>query len=405
MRRRIKTKSMRVLLRLAVGLMMSFFVFGTSNAKNMKGFTSHERWSKKATPLSCGAEITTHAVLYNDLDCSDSSGVALTLLKGASLNLNGKKIIGNESDNCIEITGDGVKVWNGTVMNCRDGIVITGKRNEILQVEVRDNNRVGIHITGGNSNKISSSTVNDNGREGIYIEGGNGNKIDQSTVNDNGREGIYIEGGNGNKIDQSTVNDNGREGIYIQRPNSNGMEGGDNNEISRSIVDNNGRQGIHIEGGESNKISRSIVDNNGRHGIQIEAIEVDNSEETAGGNGNEIIRNTVRGSCRDGIEIDGHDNSVFFNQVEGNGNPETCDSPDDYNPWAYAGIDAVTASGNNKIKYNYACGNQGCKGSEDEPCAERDRNLWDENVDVDGNPVSTNEWKNNTVCPEYSPGP
>ena len=409
MRCRSKNKSMGVVLRFTVGLIMGLFVLGLSNAQNVEGSHSRKGRSHKAKSLNCGDMITSHAVLYNDLECSGSSGVALTLLKGASLNLNGKKLIGNESNNCIEITGDGAKVWNGTVMNCRDGILITGESNEILQVEVRDNNRVGIHILGGSSNEISLSTVNNNSREGVYIEKGNRNRIDQSTVNNNGREGIYIEGGNRNRIDQSTVNNNGREGIYIQRPNSNEMEGGDNNEISRSIVNNNRRQGIHIEGGESNRISRTIVENNARHGIQIELIELENSGGTAGGNNNEISRSTVRGSCRDGIEIVGNKNLVLHNHVEDNGNPQTCeDFGADYNPWAYAGIDVadvVSVSENNKIKYNYACGNQGCNGSESEPCIARDRNLWDEFVDINGNHVLTNEWKNNTVCPDYSPSP
>ena len=372
MRRRIKTESMRVGLRLAVGLMMSLFVLVLSNAQNVEGSHSHKGRFHKAKPLPCGYTITTHAVLYNDLDCSDhSGGPALTLGEGASLNLHGKRVIGNNGINCIDITGDGSKVWNGTVMNCYYGIRVTSNRNEITQVGVHDNGRAGIYIEGGNNNKIDNSIVQNNGREGINIDTGSDN-----------------EGGKSNKIDRTIILNNGREGIKIDT--------GEGNEISRTIVDNNGRQGIHIEGGNSNKIDRTIVDNNGRHGIQID-----------GGENNEISRSTVRGSCRDGIEIQGNNNLVFHNNVEDNGNLETCTNfTENYNPWAYAGIDVadvVSYSENNKIKYNYACGNQGCNGSEDEPCVARDRNLWDEYVDIDGNHVLTNEWKNNTVCPEYSP--
>jgi len=339
MRCRNKANSMRVVLRFTVGLILGLFVLGIGNIQYVEGSSWHKGRFHKAESLTCGETITTHAVLYNDLDCSNFGGVALTLGDGADLNLHGKKIIGNESDNCIEITGDGAKVWNGTVMKCFYGIEVTGNRNEITQVEVRDNKRIGINIA-GNSNKIYSSIVDNNGREGIVIDGGKGN------------------------------------------------------EISRSIVDNNGRQGIHIDGGTSNKISRTVVDNNGRHGIQID-----------GGNSNEISRSTVRGSCRDGIEIKGNDNLVSYNQVEDNGNPETCTNFDEnYNPSGYAGIDVTDDSQENEIKHNRAGCNLGCISTDDTGCVGRERDLWDENVDENGQFDSTNQWENNSItCSSVKP--
>ena len=164
MRCRNKANSMRVVLRFTVGLILGLFVLGIGNIQYVEGSSWHKGRFHKAESLTCGETITTHAVLYNDLDCSNFGGVALTLGDGADLNLHGKKIIGNESDNCIEITGDGAKVWNGTVMKCFYGIEVTGNRNEITQVEVRDNKRIGINIA-GNSNKIYSSIVDNNGRQ------------------------------------------------------------------------------------------------------------------------------------------------------------------------------------------------------------------------------------------------
>ena len=325
MRCRSKNKSMRVILRFTVGLMMGLFVLGISNAQTVEGSHSYKGRSHKANPLICGATITTHTVLHNDLDCSGHSGsAALTLEEGASLNLHGKKIIGNYDISCIEIRGDGAKVWNGTLTQCDTGIRIRTSRNEIIHVKVIDSAGRGIRIQG------------------------------------------------------------------------------DENVLMTCSVANSGRQGIQIDEGNSNKIYRSIVDNSGRHGIQINK-----------GSGNEISRSTVRGSCRDGIEIDeGNNNLVFHNQVEDNGNPETCTEFDeDYNPSAYAGIDVTNGSQENEIKYNRAGCNLGCVATDDDECVARERDLWDENVDeYTGQSVSTNGWKSNSIAcnnavPEYSPSP
>jgi parallel beta-helix repeat protein len=328
MRYRNKTKSMRVVLGLIVGLTTSLFVLGLSNAQHAEGFNSHKGRFWKAEPVGCGDEITTYTVLTNDLDCSEHSGSpALTLGKRAKLNLNGYRVIGNSGINCIEMTGRAT-VRNGTVMSCRDGILINqSDRNKIIDVEACKNDRRGFKIDQGDENILVNCSATDNGRQGISIEKGNDNLVIKCSATDNGRQGISIEKGDGNKV-------------YNNKANAN---------------------------------------------------------------------------CRDGIEIDrGSDNRVFYNHVEDNGNKDTCDAqaPDeDYRPWFYAGIDVTDGSEEypseyNEIKYNYACGNLGCDGSNSDPCLARERNFWDENVDVNGYCVSKNEWENNTVCmePECTPG-
>ena len=94
--------------------------------------------------------------------------------------------------------------------------------------------------------------------------------------------------------------------------------------------------------------------------------------------------------------------------MEGNGNEKACEK--DFTPWYFAGIDITAGSEENpfeynKVKYNHACGNLGCDGSKNNPCLARERNFLDENVDVNGNCFSKNEWENNTVCPECPMAP
>jgi len=102
---------------------------------------------------------------------------------------------------------------------------------------------------------------------------------------------------------------------------------------------------------------------------------------------------------RDGIEIEeGSDNRLYYNHAADNGNPDTCaDFMEDYKPWYYAGIDVLAGSENNEIKYNRAGCNSGCVGTDEAPCAARERDFWDENVDQDGNSISTNRWWNNHI--------
>ena len=249
-----------------------------------------------ADSVSCGDTITTNATLDNDLDCSGHSGsAALRLEEGATLVLNGYQLIGNQDINCIDIRGDGVNVWRGSVTQCDYGIRIRS-----------------------NLSRIDSVDVSDSANRGIRIDG-------------------------------------------------------DWNQVMNCSVARSGRQGIKIDEGNRNKVTSSRIFEN----------------------------------CRDGIEIqEGHDNLVLYNQVLDNGNEDTCIAfGEDYKPWFYAGIDILSDSEKNKIKYNHACGNLGCNGTDDNPCPARERNFWDENVDDNGLSVSTNEWESNSVCPERTPNP
>jgi parallel beta-helix repeat protein len=88
-----------------------------------------------------------------------------------------------------------------------------------------------------------------------------------------------------------------------------------------------------------------------------------------GGNNNKVYSNSVYDNCRDGIEIEeGNDNRLFYNRVNDNGKLETCTYfEEEYKPWFYAGIDVLSDSENNNIKYNRAGCNLGCVGSNDFP--------------------------------------
>ena len=209
MRYRIKTKIMRVVLRLIVILTTILLVLAIHNVQKAEGFTSHKGRFCRPNPISCGDTITTHIILTKDLDCSEhSGGAALTLREGAELNLNGKKIIGNHGINCIDIREDGAKIWNGTVTQCDHGIRVRSGLNKIIQVKVSDSKNRGIRIQ-GDENVLINCLAASSGRQGILIDGGNGNKIFFNKVRDNCRDGIEIDQGSANLVFYNDVADNG----------------------------------------------------------------------------------------------------------------------------------------------------------------------------------------------------
>lgn len=161
-----------------------------------------------AEGVECGDEITTYTVLTNDLNCSDHDGAALTLKEGAKLNLNGKKVIGNYENNCIDIRDDGTKVWNGTVTQCDNGIRVRSNHNLIISVEVSDSASRCIRID-GDENRLKNCLVSHSGRQGIKINGGSYNKVLSNLVFDNCRDGIEIDAGNYNRVLYNHVEDNG----------------------------------------------------------------------------------------------------------------------------------------------------------------------------------------------------
>jgi parallel beta-helix repeat protein len=167
-----------------------------------------------ANDIECGAEITTSVTLTNDLNCSGYDDAVLTLKEGAELNLNGKKVIGNYDNNCIEIEDDGVELNNGTVTRCKDGIRIKSNSNTITSVEVSDSARRGIRIN-GNGNLLKMCLVSHNGRQGIKIEGANYNELFSNLVFGNCRDGIEIDGGSYNRVLFNHVEDNGNAKICL----------------------------------------------------------------------------------------------------------------------------------------------------------------------------------------------
>jgi len=100
----------------------------------------------------------------------------------------------------------------------------------------------------------------------------------------------------------------------------------DRNMITSVKISDSDNVGLRIDGNENLLIWCTVTDNH-TQGIKIN-----------GGSGNKISSTKVRDNCRDGIEIEGDENRIFFNDVENNGNPDTCAGFEEkYKPWSMPG--------------------------------------------------------------------
>lgn len=296
--------------------------------------------------------------------------------------------------NAEDVTSHKGRFWNAKPVGCGDTLEygrfkLTGNLNcegEDPAITIIGPARLNLngYTLSGNEPDIKFKNIC------ILIEG-DGAWVWNGTVK-NCEDGIEIAlESDRNRILRVTSHNNRKRGFKIK---------GDKNLLFNCTATNNWRKGFSIEGeeaddegaddekAEDNLLIKCLAMYNGHQGFNIER-----------GDGNKIYDNNAIANCRDGIEIakKGKDNLVFYNHVEDNGNPETCaDFNEDYNPQSYAGIDIEDDCEDNEIKHNYACGNLGCNG---EDCTPRERNYWDENCEP------TNEWENNTVCPEYTPSP
>lgn len=253
MRKNGKSNSISIALRFVVGMTTSIFVLSAGAVLNAGGFSSHQGRFWKGNPPACGDTITTDTFLFTDLDCSGhSGGAALTLQEGASLNMNGRKVIGNSGINCIEIGGDGTKIWGGAVTQCDYGIRVRSNGNSISSVKVSNTNGVGIRID-GNENRITSVNVSDSKDNGIRINGDE-NRITSAKVSGSDDRGIRIDGDD-NRLIWCTVTRSHTQGIKIN--------GGNDNQIISCKIRDSCRDGIEIDGGSDNLISYNRVEYNG----------------------------------------------------------------------------------------------------------------------------------------------
>jgi len=173
------------------GVLLLCLMWGPPEARAFEHRHNHKRGPCKPTPdVKCGDVLEGGAFkLTGDIVC-ESGDAAITLKDRARLNLNGYAVRCNQTKLIgIVLAGSEAKVINGSVSECRDGIVVTGDRNLIMDVAADNNERRGIRIDGGNENLLFKCSAENNAREGFKIEKGGDNSLFKCLAESNGRQG------------------------------------------------------------------------------------------------------------------------------------------------------------------------------------------------------------------------
>ena len=142
-----------------------------------------------AAQPSCGDTLTVNTTLTADLDCSLSTGTALTLgANGITLNLNGHTITGPAGDDSyygVYTTNNHDTITNGTIQDYGYGVVVSHAKNTAISWltvigEDPDSNDYGIDVESSTNTSIMHNTVSGQ-YEGTYLYG---NAVSTLTAND-----------------------------------------------------------------------------------------------------------------------------------------------------------------------------------------------------------------------------
>ena len=413
MRYKNKTKSIRIVFRLIVGLATILFVLSLTNALNAEDVTSHKGRFWKIKRAKCGDTLENGRFeLRKNLNCEE--GPAITIDGPAKLNLNGHTISGNGNNVCIQINEEGAKVWNGTVTNCTDGVVIAGTgRHQVFRIISMYNNKTGFKVD-SHDNWLTDNEAIGNSKENFLIEEeSDNNQLIKNKAVDGADKGYYVRGSNnrlyknkaiGNLDDALRIN-NGTDNIVIHnifkdteseagvkidskgnivrknfiKQNDRGIRIRSNdNEVIKNIIINNGKEGIRVElendtelPSSNNTISSNIISNNGQEGIRVE----ESSLNTISSN---IIKNngfneSKPEDIRDGLKLEegANKNTLSKNLVFNN---------------SRNGINVEAGAEDNDIFYNFVLGNETDLNDENGECVS---NSWYKNFAKTGDPECT----------------
>ena len=225
---------------------------------------------------SNGDTIFVYAGTYSENIIIDKS---LTLI-GQDRNIT--LIQGNNLNQTIEITGEGITLREFTIKNdgTQDGIY-TSTSDHTFANNVFTMTSRGIHMYYSSGNTITGSLFLDNTHSGIYVDVGQNNTISGNEFYNNPDEGIYLTGCGRTTIDRNAIHDNGI--------------------------------GIHAYQAEGNIISNNVIDSN-TYGIFFAGMFTIHS------NFNTISHNTINNNSICGLRIEHSEfNRIEFNKIEGNG--------------------------------------------------------------------------------------
>ena len=205
------------------------------------GFQIPQAWA-----IECGATLGGGKFkLTKNVMCDSSSGdgPAIALTSDSTLDLNGFAVLCNDTEReGIVLEGRKIKLQNGDISGCRNGIVVTGMEHKLKHLLVINNGRNGLEFDESDDNRVKNVRAYFNGRTGFNIMRSNGNHVHGSLATNNGRQGFKIDG----RADPDER-----------------MDAAKDNVIRNSVAFLNCRDGIEIDEGDDNSVIGSVAKSNG----------------------------------------------------------------------------------------------------------------------------------------------
>jgi parallel beta-helix repeat protein len=198
----------------------------------------------------------------------------------------------------IVVTGVRAHIRNGTVKDCKTGVLVQGDgghRLRWLTVTASQNASGGDQgfVVESDGNLLVRNTVHDFPGEGYRVSG-NANVLWRNRATDDGNTGFQIRPGSNNKLVGNQSKRNAGDGFRSR-------DGG-NNDIWRNIAYRNQDAGIQLRNSAGNRVVGNILEHNGLDPCLGE--DMDAGIAIRGKSDNQIKGNRSKGNCL-GIRIEG----------------------------------------------------------------------------------------------------
>lgn len=252
---------------------------------------------------------------FSDVENGQISYNIISNTVGGSNGRNGIQFMGQSDNNIIsdnslnnhefaihlEEPADNTLIFNNSVYDSINGLIIKGNNNQIENNSVY-NNGASVSLFDANDGNISSNTIYNNG-DGIYISSSEDCIISRNSIYNNTWNGIFVQ--ESTKIDIS-INSifNCTMGIFMENSSNNLM-------INNTFSDINQGQGIGILNSIDNVISGNSIYNANDTGIRLDF-----------SNNNVVSGNDIYNSIMFGINLYECDrntilDNIVFNSVFG----------------------------------------------------------------------------------------
>jgi parallel beta-helix repeat protein len=263
----------------------------------------------RAANVSCNQFLDGVSVVL-DGNVGPCSGVGVTLINGATLDMNGFQLDCDGSALTVGVNvQSGSTLRNGIIRGCAfAGVQLTGTgdstveyvnsgynagfgftvqssgRSTIRNNTALYNNNVGFFVATG-ENRMSGNTSTDNGMSGFVLLG-SGTSASGNHASENGQRGFDV--GSEQKLRGNVASANAGPGFQIHGTDSTLVGNtaainswgfhvlGIDNTLSKNVATNNVQFGIYIDGGDGNTVSGNRVTGNEANGIFTDSDADDN---------------------------------------------------------------------------------------------------------------------------------